>query len=209
MNGLARTLGRVLAENSTLACDEDVIRYGLEVFLGGLLQVVLLVALGWWLGLLKELLVVMFSFGVYRRYAGGAHSSAYYRCTIIGLITFPVLAYLCRLIDYQYFWAYFIFVGLFSLAIIYWKAPIDTEVKPIQESSQRRSLKLRAAGLVTLLLIAALLSHLLIQDLIAISILLGVGWQTLTMTRLGAIYTRFWDIILSDWWVNNLGKEEL
>lgn len=209
MNGLALTLSRIIAVNSPSTYDEDEIRYGLEVFLGALWQVLLLAAIGWYLGLLKEILAVLISFGLYRRFAGGAHCSAYYRCTLIALIIFPLLAYLSRFIDSQYVWAYFVVTLLFSMPVIYLKAPVDTEVKPVSDPLERSRLKLRSAAVVTLFLMVALLAHQLGQDLIAIAVLLGICYQTLTMTRLGAIYMRFWDIILSNWWVNNWGKEEL
>lgn len=208
MNGLALTLSRMIAVNSQSKYDEDEIRYGLEVFLGALLQVLLLAAIGWYLGLLKDTLAIMLSFGLYRRCAGGAHCTAYYRCTLMTLLTLPVLAYLCRFIDNRFFWVYFIVVLLFSIVVIYLKAPVDTEVKPINDPAERTRLKLRSAVLVVLLLVAALWFQWLGQDLMAIAVLMGIGYQTLTMTRLGASYVRFWDIILSKWWENNLGKEE-
>lgn len=209
MNGLSRVLGNIVAANSTQAFDEDEIRYGLEIFLGGLLQTLLLIAVGWWSGILKELLAVMISAGLYRRYAGGAHCSAYYRCTLTCLITFPALAYACRFIDYRYFMVYLIFTMLFSLLFIYIKAPIDTKVKPVTDPQKRASLKLRAAGLVAIMLTASLFVHWLGKDIIAVAILEGICWQTLTMTHLGALYVGFWDIILSNWWVNNMEKEEM
>lgn len=209
MNGLSRILGSILAANSSRDCNEDEIRYGAEVFLGALLQILLLVLVGWWLGMLAELVVTLFAFSVYRRYAGGSHSSAYYRCTIIGLITFPILAYSCRFIDYRFFWIYFISIAIFTLIIIYWKAPMDTEVKPINDPGQRRGLRIRAFVIVILLLAASIFAHMLGRDLVAAAILLGIGWQTITMTHIGVSYTRFWDIALSNWWVNKTGKEEL
>jgi len=209
MNGLSRILGSIVAANSERVFDEDEIRYGLEIFLGGLLQILLLIAVGWSLGILKQLLAIMFSSGFYRRYAGGAHCTAYYRCTMTCLITFPVLAYSARFIDSQYFIIYSVFIMLFSLAMVYLKAPIDTEVKPVTDPQKRFNLKLRAAGLVVILLITSFFTQWLGKDLIAIGILLGICWQTLTMTHLGVIYVRFWDIILSNWWVNNMEKEEM
>lgn len=208
MNSLAQALGRIIAVNSPSTYEEDEIRYGLEVFLGGLLQVLLLAAIGWHLGLLKEIMAIMLSFGLYRRCAGGAHCTAYYRCTLMTLITLPVLAYLCRLIDNRFFWVYFMVVFLFSMEAIYLKAPVDTDVKPIVDPAERSRLKLRSAILIVLLQAAVLGFHWFGQDLLAIAVLIGICYQSLTMTRLGASYVRFWDIILSKWWGNNWGKEE-
>ncbi|MGE5391660.1 MAG: accessory gene regulator ArgB-like protein [Deltaproteobacteria bacterium] len=208
MNSLAQALGRIVAANSTSIHDEDVIRYGLEVFLGGFLQVLLLIAIGWYLELLPELLAVLISFSLFRRLGGGAHCSSYLRCTLAGLITFPVLAYISHVVSYGYFEVYLIIITSFSLITIYIKAPLDTETKPIKDPQDRSRLKIGAAWLVAILLIISEFIHLLGHDLIAIALLIGICYQTLTMTRLGAIYMRFWDIILSNWWVNNLGKEE-
>lgn len=208
MNSLARRLGRILTANSTAAHDEEMIRYGLEVFLGALLQVVLLVIAGWYLGLLKVLLSVVIPFSLLRRLAGGAHCTAYYRCTIAGLVIFPLLAYLCRFINSQYFWFYLIITASFSLVVIYMKAPVDTEVKPINDPQERSRLKTRAAFLSANLLIAASFIYWIGQGLIAIAVLMGIFYQTLTMTRPGVLYMRFLDIVLSSWWVKNLGKEE-
>ncbi len=209
MNSLARNLGRLIAANSTLHHDEDVLRYGLEVFLGGFLQFLLLIVIGWCLRLLPELLTVLVSFSLFRRLAGGAHCNTYLVCTIAGLISFPILAYLCHVISYQYFEACLLIVASFSLVTVYFKAPLDTETKPVKDSQKRLRLKISAACLVAFLLIAAEYCHWVGHDLIAIAILLGIFYQTLTMTRLGAIYMRFYDFILSNWWVTKLGKEEI
>jgi len=206
MNGLSRVLGSLLAANSTLVFDEDEIRYGLEVFLGGLWQIVLLILAGWWLGILQELLAVMFSAALPRRYAGGAHCSAYYRCTLTGLITFPALVYLCRYIYPQYFIAAYIIISIFIILTVLFLAPQDTTVKPINDYRQRQRLKRKALVVVGFLLITAVILFRIDYQL-AVGILMGLGWQAFTMTRCGTFYMRFFDALLGNWRVKRTGKE--
>jgi len=208
MNGLARILGSILAANASQAYDEDEIRYGIEVFLGGLLQTLLLLFVGWWLGILKELLAVMLSFALVRRYAGGAHCTAFYRCTLIGLITFPVLAFLARYIPTVFFYQLIILVAIFTSIIVFLKAPQDTAIKPIDDENQRQRLRQRALILSWLVLTASLVLFAEGYHLLSMGALLGLFWQAFTMTRWGAFYVRCYDILLSNWWAKRIGKEE-
>jgi accessory gene regulator B len=67
--------------------NEDNIRYGMEIFLGALLQIVILLSIAWVLGIIKPTAAIVCASGFYRRLAGGAHCGRYYRCTIFSIYT--------------------------------------------------------------------------------------------------------------------------
>jgi len=74
----------------------EVVAFGLEVALGGLLQLLVFSAAGWYLGLLPELLAALITMASYRLLAGGVHSRTYYGCLLLSLVTLVLLAGLGR-----------------------------------------------------------------------------------------------------------------
>jgi accessory gene regulator B len=85
--------------NDKFPTKEDQIQvyaYGFQVILGSLLKSVLLLVLGWLLGVLFPVIVVAVTFSSLRILAGGHHQRTYLRCIIASLSQFFAGAFIAR-----------------------------------------------------------------------------------------------------------------
>ena len=70
---------------------ENRMAFGLELFLGELIKLILVIMISLLLGILPEVLTVTLAAGFLRLASGGEHCTAYYRCLIGGITCFLVL----------------------------------------------------------------------------------------------------------------------
>lgn len=192
MKQFAQSLAQMLAENSPDNINEDKIRYGIEVILGGLVQIVLLLVLAVWLNLFYETAWIILASALYRRYSGGAHCTAYYRCTLTSLFTFLPLAYLTRIL-FPYMSFIIISCGCLVVLIVAWlKVPVDNPTNPITDPLRRQSLRQKSLIMAIFLSLLSILS-LFIYPLGSTAIMVGLLWQSFTVTVPGHIYMSAWD----------------
>lgn len=192
MKYFAQILAHLLAKNSSKALYEDEIRYGIEVMLGGVLQAFLLLALAFALNLFYETAGILLASALYRRYSGGAHCTAFYRCTLTSLFTFLPLAYLTKILS-PYIGLTITSCACIVVLIVAWlKVPVDNPVNPITDPLRRQSLRQKSLiTAVSLSLLSLLL--LFIYPLGSTAILVGLLWQSFTVTAAGHIYMSAWD----------------
>ena len=194
MNQLARKLAHLLAQNSHNTVHEDEIRYGIEVLLGGIFQVVLLLAIASGLGLVYQTLGILLASALLRRYSGGAHCTAYYRCTLTSLITFLPLAYLTKLLLPYNNPVITCCAVIVVLTIAWIQAPVDNPTKPITDPVQRQVLRKKSLITAAFLCLAAA-GLLFIFPLGSTAIMMGLLWQSITLTAPGHMYMSLWDNI--------------
>ena len=194
VNQFARQLARLLVRNSQETICEDEIRYGIEVLLGSILQAVLLLAIAFWLNLFYEAVGILMASALYRRYSGGAHCTAYYRCTLTSLITFLPLAYLAQfLLPYNNLLTV-CSAGLIVLTIAWLKVPVDNPTNPITDPIRRQELR-RKSLIMAVFLIILTITLLFVYPLGSVAIMMGLLWQSITLTIPGHIYISAWDTI--------------
>lgn len=194
MKQFAQQLAHLLARNSQETICEDEIRYGIEVLLGSILQIALLLAIAFWLGLFYEAVGILMASALYRRYSGGAHCTAYYRCTLTSLITFLPLAYLTQfLLPYNNLLTV-CSAGLVVLTIAWLKAPVDNPTNPITDPMRRQVLRKKSFIMAVLLWFLAI-TLLFVYPLGGVAIMMGLLWQSITLTTPGHIYMSAWDNI--------------
>ena len=128
MNLLARKLAHLLVENSDDTFFEDEIRYGLEIVLGALLQIVLIALVAMLLGIVKEVLVIVCTAALYRRSTGGPHCKTYVRCTVTSLLIFITLAFIIKFIPVNYLPIYITCLAIFSVLVIHLYVPVDNPI---------------------------------------------------------------------------------
>jgi accessory gene regulator B len=180
--------------NSQETICEDEIRYGIEVLLGSILQAVLLLAIAFWLNLFYEAVGILMASALYRRYSGGAHCTAYYRCTLTSLITFLPLAYLAQfLLPYNNLLTV-CSAGLIVLTIAWLKVPVDNPTNPITDPIRRQELR-RKSLIMAVFLIILTITLLFVYPLGGVAIMMGLLWQSITLTIPGHIYISAWDTI--------------
>lgn len=129
--------------------DKEIIGYGTEVFLDGLLKIFALLLIGVFLNKTTEMILVLVSFCSLRGWAGGFHCKTSLGCFISMLLfsLFSILVAPC-LTETSRLWEIFAF--LFSYIILFLYAPGQTKKNPISSLSLLRKKKIGAILWVTL-----------------------------------------------------------
>jgi len=194
MNLLAKKLAHLLVENTNNYYAEDEIRYGLEIALGALFQIILIIMAAVPLGVGQEAMAIIAAAGLYRRYTGGPHCQAYYRCTITSLVTYILMSYISKYISDLFLPIYTIFTTVLSLLVIHHLVPVDNPTNTIIDESLKKKMKVQSY-LVLLLLVTASIwtGYFLKQKPIALALLLGILWQNFTLLPWGHVYIQLWD----------------
>jgi len=196
VNLIARKLAHLLAENASDSFYEDEIRYGLEIALGGLFQLAIITFVALLLGIAKEVIAIAISTALYRRYSGGAHCQAFYRCTLTSMITFILLGYLSQYIPTSYWFLYIILTAILSIVVIHRYVPVDNPRNRITDEADKEKRRQKSYGFIFLILLAsALTRYFYDKELYSIALLLGLLWQNFTLSPWGNNYICFLDNI--------------
>ncbi len=196
MHYLAQKIARRLSVNSKQVVDEDVVRYGAEVILGAALQISVFLLAAYLCGLFLEIIGILAASAILRRYSGGVHCSTYYGCTFSGLVTYLLLAYLLRYFNCEYFVVYFTTTAIICYSLVYGFAPVDNPSKRINDPVKSKQLKYKSCIILTSILLLSFILYSSGCCLYALSLLLGLFWQSLTLTPGGELYIAAWDRLL-------------
>ena len=131
--------------------EREVMAYGLDYLLSGLLGLTLMLLIGLAMGLLRETLLVLFCWISMRVFAGGPHCTALWRCTIVNCSGLMAALLITRSAVYL-FPAVFWVVGctIWTLAAAWLWAPVNSE-RPVNNAEKRRTLRSRALVLSALI----------------------------------------------------------
>ncbi len=136
--------------------EREVVAYGIEYLLSSLLGLSLILLTGFVLGLFLETLAVLCCWGLLRLFAGGAHCTALWRCTmanLVGILAAILAAKAALLLVTPVIWIA-ICTAWALLAVWLW-APNNSE-RPMQDPKKRRRLR-KLALLLVLFIGSALL----------------------------------------------------
>lgn len=169
---------------------ENRMAFGLELFLGELVKLLLVIIISFLLGILPEVLTVTLTAGFLRLASGGEHCSAYYRCLIGGITCFVILGGVAHIV-YPLLSrpALLITVAIGSLiaVILLWKyAPGDTANKPIttiEEKTRFKKWSLIIAGLYFVLMVTMIIAP--VTEILVLPMLIGMLEQSFTVTPWG------------------------
>lgn len=196
MNLLACKLAHLLAENANDSFYEDEIRYGLEIALGALFQLLIIALVALLLGIGKEVIAIAISAALYRRYSGGAHCQAYYRCTLTSLGNFILLGFISKYIPPLYWPSYMAVIAVLSIVVIHRYVPVDNPSCRITDEAIREKRRKKTYMIVLFVMVACVLSRYIHEgELYSIALLLGLLWQNFTLLPLGNRYICFLDQI--------------
>ncbi|MGI5912690.1 MAG: accessory gene regulator ArgB-like protein [Syntrophomonadaceae bacterium] len=195
MQLLARKLSRFLAENANNSSyHEDEIRYGIEIFAGALLQILIILAIALLLGIGREVMAIMVSSVVYRRYTDGPHCQSYYRCTIVSIVNLILLGYISQYIPANFLPFYLIGLAIFSVLIIHYYVPANNHINPITDELIRKKRRQKSYGTVFFFLLFTIcISYIGGEKLVPIGLLLGLFWQNILLLPGGQSYINLWD----------------
>lgn len=165
--------------------------YAIEVLTITFVNALLTLTLGWSLGVFWGTLTCLLTVTAFRHNAGGGHSESPWRCGLVTIVIFPLLALLSRaLVAWEPFHADLIsFVAiLMGFALIFKYAPVDSPQSPIVSPVRRKRLK-RIAILI-MLIAAIIIIGLRLNGWgkaseIRLCIVLGILWFNFNLSPLG------------------------
>jgi accessory gene regulator B len=170
---------------------EIVLTYIIELMAITLINIICTLVLGLLLGVLPGTASCLFMIALFRHTAGGAHSNSPWRCAVITILIFPLIALLAGILSLLanlYTDILSIILILVGLVTIIRLAPVDTSAAPIISSSRRKDLKFSS---VIVILIVAVVVFVLRQSTwiyareIQLSLIIGVLWLCLILSKPG------------------------
>lgn len=131
--------------------EREVMAYGLDYLLSGLLGLTLMLLIGLALGLLRETLLVLFCWISMRVFAGGPHCTALWRCTVVNCSGLMAALLITKSAVYLFptvFWV--AACTTWTLVAAWLWAPGNSE-RPVNDAEKRRALRSRALVLAALI----------------------------------------------------------
>ncbi len=143
-NLAVRCAAYIAANLSMEVSQQEVVAYGLEVIIGGLLKLIALIIFSVFLGIIPQLWTAYIVLAFFRLSAGGPHCSTYYGCMIWTIISLSSIGVIAKYITVDILVLNLMFyiamiIGIIEVIIL---VPADTETKPITRAEDRRRNKL-------------------------------------------------------------------
>jgi len=172
--------------------------YAIEVLFLNILNTILVLTLGWVMGVFWGTLTCLLTMAAFRYNAGGGHSESPWKCAMVTMIVFPSLALASRYLNN---WPV-VYQDLLSLAsvlvglsFIHKFAPVENPKSPIV--SPRRRKRLKNTALIIMCIAATIIaglksSHWGIASEIRFSLVLCILWFSFNLTSAGK---RFWSFV--------------
>lgn len=129
----------------------EVLFYGLQIFLGTSIQILIILVLAYFFNIFKSTIIVIISFVTFRRIIGGGHSHTYSKCSLISISMMILLGALGEIINLGSTSSLIVIILIYILgvkAIIIW-VPAGTEKKMIRNKNTRKKIKLQSIILLT------------------------------------------------------------
>jgi len=185
----ASRAGKYLQENLKLdPGTAEVVSYGAEVALLGVLGLASILAVAALLGCVPETLAVVLVLFLMRSTAGGAHCANPVSCNIAGAVIIPLLGKVSavwgsRLVSVESL----LVIGVIVLGMVLWLAPVDNPNKPIRTRRHRRRLKLIAVLFIGVAVAAQLIMLGYSQEYLSMvaAVSCALAWGGLILTQLG------------------------
>lgn len=197
MEKLARRIARDSAASLGYDAErEAVMAYGLIAIIQIVVTVGLALAFGLLVGAPLEALIVCFSVSILRRYSGGAHAHDVDFCTVVSVVYCTLAAAASKALALWYQPIAMAIAILLVYGATWWIAyryvPVDSPNKPI--TSEKKIRRMRRNSFAVILAYLAIQAAFFLAGIgrqafwsLGISLLLGLSWQALTLTPLGAI----------------------
>jgi len=163
----------------------DIISYGIEVMLGGLVKWSIFIIVPLLLGVFKQFITACIIYAILRVPSGGRHCSAYYKCLIASFSIFTAIAFIAKYFSFAFILSKTLF--WFSIGTIFiiflLKAPVDVPQKPILNTSKRNTLKIVSCSIAVL--ISVLFICLKPSDDLLLASSLTILFHAFTLTKPG------------------------
>lgn len=148
-NSSNRIASFFVEKNIICAEQAPIYAYGVELILATILNTVVILSIGIFMGRFLETVLFLLTFAVIRSFAGGYHADTHLKCLLILVAVFLVNMLLLSLIPEKYILVVTISVALAGLLLIFFYAPVDHENKKFDEGEGHKyKIKSRAFALV-------------------------------------------------------------
>lgn len=161
----------------------EVINYGLQIIIGEIPKLITIFLVAYILGIFKLTILSIIIVTPYKMFSGGVHLKTHIGCAIATSISYMGPALLSKIIVLNQIEKYVVILTLwiFSMIMIKFYAPADTEEVPILRKKDRKFKKIMSYITMNLTLIVSLfINNPIISNLIIFSVLI----QTMSITRI-------------------------
>ena len=111
------------------------IKYGLSTLYINITKTIVIFTLDYFLGIIKELLLILLFYGLLRLTGFGLHAKKSWQCWIGSLFTFLLLPFLVKALTINIYIR--IIISILSIIFIAIYAPADTEKRPLIRKNRR------------------------------------------------------------------------
>lgn len=153
MNYLVSQIVNFITEQDVISDESDVqdfYRYGIEISISSLLNIVLVVIAGILIHHIIESIVFLSLFILIRSFTGGYHADTYFRCNLLMCITFILTVLANCMFSNKLSLSIIIVLICVTELIVSVLGPIENKNKPIDDSKR---IKLKIIGIVITLII--------------------------------------------------------
>jgi len=198
IHNIGNVTGTHIAKKINAPDKANLLGYGAEILIGGIVKLAVLFLISALLGVVIEVAILLLVVATMRTLSGGAHCTAYYRCLITSVLVFTTLGYTIKTIyPFLSVLPSTVLGGIILMSIyLYWcYAPQAPPNKPFKTKAAKTSFhRYTLIVALTLALIAILMG---IESLISWIIAGGLLWQAFTLTPIGYGFIKFMDDLLS------------
>lgn len=165
MNSVVSLVLNFLTKEHVISSEKDTqefYRYGIEISISSILNVVLIVLLGLITQHIVESIVFLTVFIFLRSFMGGYHANTYFRCNLLMCTSFLAVTFLFERIKNDVSLVFAIIITLLSVIIVSIFCPVENINKPI---SDERKPKLKIASIMMCLLFSSIGIILLVNNI--------------------------------------------
>ncbi|MBZ9618555.1 accessory gene regulator B family protein [Clostridium estertheticum] len=128
---------------------------GIIIILINVGKLLIIAIIAYFIGMIKEVLILFVMFGALRLTAAGIHLKSDLGCTVVSLIAFIGSAYIT--VKYPLSISLTCIISIICTVLLYKYSPADTESRPILEIEHRKKLKIKATGTALIFIVINLL----------------------------------------------------
>lgn len=121
--------------------EKAVYAYGIEVLLSLLTNLIILSILAYIMNKKWELLIYLLFFSILRSFTGGYHAKTHVGCIFITSFVFVISA-MCGMYLDKYEKIFLVLGVIFSVFIVFWRAPCESGNKPLSKSEKKKYRKI-------------------------------------------------------------------
>lgn len=165
--------------------------YAIEVVTLNSINVLMTLALGWALGVCGGTAAALLTMAGFRHTAGGGHSESPWRCALVTITIFPLLALAARSVStWPTYYTSLLSLGaiLVGFTCIFLYAPVDNPKAPIVSPVRRQRLK-RAAifvmSFISVIILALLFGSRRNTSVVCMCLVLSTLWASFNLTPWG------------------------